>query len=375
MDVITVEGEVYISAITPVDKTIYIEGTTGVPTSLTITAEIREVGGSRIDTAANKLTIEASGHGDLPEPVDKVAAAGEVVFGNIRFTSSGIFTITVKGAGITETSTDVTVLVDDAAGGTISRENEAGRVELQIAGDAMAQDYSIELVKFDEIEEPLLKGDIDTANETAKSDPAIDFNKTLVESTLCDFDVRDTAGNPVDSITFSKECLVGFEYPDGEGDGIVDGTGIRTEDLRVYWLDEDGSKWVLQENSYAADLPEKMVYLDITHLSVYCLMGTTIGDLEITNVTNYPNPCDGNTEFIFYLHSDADEVTIRIYTVGGRLIKTMSLGDLSYGHYEQGWDGKDGEGDEVANGVYFYKITAENGDKKTEKTGKLLIIR
>ncbi|MBK8231371.1 MAG: hypothetical protein IPK72_12435 [Candidatus Eisenbacteria bacterium] len=41
------------------------------------------------------------------------------------------------------------------------------------------------------------------------------------------------------------------------------------------------------------------------------------------------------------------------------------------------WDGRDGDGDPLANGVYFYKITAKPvaGGKSVEHFGRLVVSR
>jgi len=45
------------------------------------------------------------------------------------------------------------------------------------------------------------------------------------------------------------------------------------------------------------------------------------------------------------------------------------------GYYEARWDGKDGQGKDVASGVYFYKIKASGPERNFIKTMKLLILR
>ena len=53
--------------------------------------------------------------------------------------------------------------------------------------------------------------------------------------------------------------------------------------------------------------------------------------------------------------------TIKIYTVTGRLIKTLGPETTvrSPNQSRIDWDGRDEDGDELANGVYLYKISAE----------------
>lgn len=102
--------------------------------------------------------------------------------------------------------------------------------------------------------------------------------------------------------------------------------------------------------------------------------------LELTDVVNYPNPFAGETNFTFQAQPANDaalvEVTIKIYTVSGRLIRTIDgqyLQQPGYNYYP--WDGRDTDGDILANGVYLYKIILKEGDVSKEVTEKLVILR
>ncbi|MDP2172784.1 MAG: C25 family cysteine peptidase [Candidatus Cloacimonadaceae bacterium] len=110
---------------------------------------------------------------------------------------------------------------------------------------------------------------------------------------------------------------------------------------------------------------------------------------NITNIGNYPNPVlgiaddpknYGRTRFTYVLTDDASEVTIKVYTVSGRLVKTFANLPSGVGYHEfprslYGWDCKDEYGFNLANGVYFYKIIARQGNKKIEKTMKMAILK
>jgi flagellar hook assembly protein FlgD len=67
------------------------------------------------------------------------------------------------------------------------------------------------------------------------------------------------------------------------------------------------------------------------------------------------------------------DVTIKIYTVAGRLIATLQENGLVGNFLTIGWDGRDQDGNEIANGVYLYKviIRTSDGGLSTEVLGKL----
>ncbi len=95
----------------------------------------------------------------------------------------------------------------------------------------------------------------------------------------------------------------------------------------------------------------------------------------LTEVVNYPNPFKRSTKFTFQTNVEGADVTIKIYTVTGRLIQELyGISNVGYND-EITWDGTDRDGDEVANGVYLYKIILKDGKNKKEKIEKLVVLR
>ena len=89
----------------------------------------------------------------------------------------------------------------------------------------------------------------------------------------------------------------------------------------------------------------------------------------------YPSPGNPNIWIPFTL-ADARHVVIKIHDMSGRLIRTLDIGHISAGFYTTKekaayWDGRNGAGEEVSSGVYFYTIQA--GDFTA--TRKLVIAR
>jgi hypothetical protein len=84
--------------------------------------------------------------------------------------------------------------------------------------------------------------------------------------------------------------------------------------------------------------------------------------IALQQVLNYPNPFTDYTCFQFD-HNFANqpiEALIQIYTISGRLVKTISQSLFSDGSLRQDdcipWDGRDDYGDRLARGVYLYKV-------------------
>ncbi|RMF59192.1 MAG: T9SS C-terminal target domain-containing protein, partial [Calditrichaeota bacterium] len=99
-------------------------------------------------------------------------------------------------------------------------------------------------------------------------------------------------------------------------------------------------------------------------------------ELTLAQVVNYPNPFSDNTYFTFQFQSPngSAEVTIKIYTVNGRLIRELES-FAQPGFNKVFWDGTDRDGNLVANGVYLYKIVVDDGENTLEKIEKLAIVR
>ena len=100
-------------------------------------------------------------------------------------------------------------------------------------------------------------------------------------------------------------------------------------------------------------------------------------EVTLTEVFNVPNPtADGKTFFTYHLAQAPDIVTIKIYSVSGRLLRTLLDASANRGVNETRWDGRDETGVRCANGVYFYRVIArtEDGDR-VEQIGKLAILR
>jgi hypothetical protein len=84
----------------------------------------------------------------------------------------------------------------------------------------------------------------------------------------------------------------------------------------------------------------------------------------ISNLLNYPNPFTTATSFMFEFDSQNSsiEAQIAIYSVSGRLIKTISepLSPIGKRFKTSIWNGLDDYGDQLAKGVYIYKVKVIN---------------
>ena len=90
-------------------------------------------------------------------------------------------------------------------------------------------------------------------------------------------------------------------------------------------------------------------------------------------LANYPNPFNPETWLPYQLANDA-EVTVRIYSSSGQLVRLLDLGFQQAGYYigksrAAYWDGRNDLGERLASGVYFYELSTP----RSSATRKMVI--
>ena len=171
---------------------------------------------------------------------------------------------------------------------------------------------------------------------------------------------------------------------------ILDGDTILTSG---YSISTQNLHSVPAKYQIAVDVGSHNFWVSVTDVNgnfqEYSISFEVLKDFKIINIGNYPNPVisstidpnnSENTRFIYTLTDNADEVTIKIYTVSGRLVNQFSDLRTSVGYHEypravKGWACTDFDGRKLANGVYFWKIIATKGNKTIEKINKMAILR
>ncbi|MFA5034648.1 MAG: FlgD immunoglobulin-like domain containing protein [Candidatus Margulisiibacteriota bacterium] len=107
-------------------------------------------------------------------------------------------------------------------------------------------------------------------------------------------------------------------------------------------------------------------------------------ELTLVGVTNYPNPFNPNreqTKIRYRLSADADEVRIRIYDITGSLVTELDGTTNGEGmsvwqkYNDVSWDGRNGRGNLVVNGIYPFEIMARIGDKTISGRGKIAVLK
>jgi choice-of-anchor B domain-containing protein len=85
---------------------------------------------------------------------------------------------------------------------------------------------------------------------------------------------------------------------------------------------------------------------------------------------NYPNPFNPATTIRFELDSSR-RAALRVYDVGGRLVRTLVDAALDAGPHTATWTGVDDSGRAVASGVYYYRLDAGS----TSLTRRMILLK
>lgn len=76
---------------------------------------------------------------------------------------------------------------------------------------------------------------------------------------------------------------------------------------------------------------------------------------------NYPNPFNATTKIDF--NTLGGEAKLEIFDLTGALVKTLIDGEIKAGNYSIVWDGENNSGNIAASGIYFYRLTAPDGQQ------------
>jgi hypothetical protein len=90
-----------------------------------------------------------------------------------------------------------------------------------------------------------------------------------------------------------------------------------------------------------------------------------------TSIRSIPNPTSMGADISFDM-ARAGRASLNVYDVSGRLVRTIMDGHLTQGGHSVHWDGADGNGNALAGGMYFYRLTC---DGKIVESAKEVLLR
>ena len=170
------------------------------------------------------------------------------------------------------------------------------------------------------------------------------------------------------SVTDDGTYYVGVCLPQGEekeGPGV--GAAIGADDIAS------------PNGSYIAGGEDRTLEPVRADLSVSLTLGASMGGgafqaaappsegSDEVGITTHlrPQAVPGGAKIAFGVAHDGP-VSLLVYDVAGRVVRSLVQGDLSRGLYERGWDRRDARGATVSAGVYFVQLRA-GADVLSEK--------
>ncbi|UCE17164.1 MAG: thrombospondin type 3 repeat-containing protein [Gemmatimonadota bacterium] len=147
--------------------------------------------------------------------------------------------------------------------------------------------------------------------------------------------------------------------------------GIEIEGAVVEWLVEgDALRMAIASEREFGQVRIAFTELKHTVLDVSALVneGTVLTATarivplpsEYSLAQNYPNPFNPSTDIRYQIADGGSPIhtTLKVFNMLGQEVRTLVDESKEAGYYVVTWDGKDGSGNEVASGVYFFRIEA-----------------
>lgn len=159
-------------------------------------------------------------------------------------------------------------------------------------------------------------------------------------------------------ITATETNNYGFEIErspgkdDFEKIGFVGGNGTVTMPQSYTFVDADISAGKYFYRLKQIDLDGSFEYSDTIAINV-----GVPERFELS--TNYPNPFNPETTFYYNVANDT-KISLTVYDILGRKVKTLIEEFKKPGRYSITWDGTDNLSRKVASGAYFVRFVADN---------------
>ncbi|MDX1667884.1 MAG: flagellar hook assembly protein FlgD [Limnobacter sp.] len=103
-----------------------------------------------------------------------------------------------------------------------------------------------------------------------------------------------------------------------------------------------------------------------TFTSGQALQATNMLGRTVMVEGNQVNLTEGQAPGSFELKQTADSVKVNVLSSSGSVIRTIDSGALGKGVHEFNWDGKNNDGQTVANGTYKFEVVASAAGKEAE---------
>ncbi len=192
-----------------------------------------------------------------------------------------------------------------------------------------------------------------------------------------------------DYVSSNPEISVNFQYPLWFPIDDTSAIKIYLDNVELGYTDFDINYDTINriaQYKFKPTIPEGSHNLKVFGKDINGVIGSIPGfekyftvsnEFALLNLYNYPNPFSEKTSFTFILPVLPEELKINIYSITGRKIKEIkkAMNELTIGFNRIEWNGKDEDGDVIANGSYLYKVIIRNANNSFSTTQKLSIVK
>ena len=146
----------------------------------------------------------------------------------------------------------------------------------------------------------------------------------------------------MDDLTFPEDVVGNWHDWDETGEGVTDGPR--------------GGSWDADGNIYLADFYTNAIFHYAADMSsISDDNPKTIVASGYVLKQNYPNPFNPDTRIDFTIPAD-EHVSLAVYNLEGRLVKTLVNQAMNSGQHIANWDGTNEMGAKVSTGMYIYQL-------------------
>ncbi|MFH1282201.1 MAG: S8 family serine peptidase [bacterium] len=165
--------------------------------------------------------------------------------------------------------------------------------------------------------------------------------------------------------------------------GSVSAIIPESKTFRIFMFNEEINMWGLVKET-VDNTEEKILSASISRLGRYALMSFANPGESLEDLTNFPNPFPAygrnDTTIQYYLKEDA-QVKVVVYDLLGNLVKRIDVAKGAPGQGQGGiqnqivWDGRNGQGELVANGGYICIVKMDSGSETKVRKRKILVVK
>ncbi len=176
--------------------------------------------------------------------------------------------------------------------------------------------------------------------------------------------------NVVELNTFSGIYNTGVPGPEigrtlDDANDIMDNGYFQIFNQTAGTVDADYNYWggTCAGDSLFFGLVDYVPWTDETHTGTYTECGTGVDDgpavVKPYLGPNFPNPFNPATAIQYRVPAPGSRVTLSVYDLSGRRVRTLVDAYRSGGEHLAVWRGLDDNGREVGSGVYFYRLEVD----------------